>query len=216
MIVTIDGPAGAGKSTAARHLARHLGFRFLDTGAMYRAVAHAAINRQLPWHDVEAIADLARHLNIQLTDERVVVDGVDVTDAIRRVEVTTAVKHVADNGLVRKILVEFQRQFAAAAGNVVTEGRDQGTVAFPRAECKFFLTASPDERARRRMQDLERRGDQLPFDVVLAQQDERDQGDAARPIGAMIPADDAIEVRTDGLSREQVVQRLAELVQKRR
>lgn len=214
MIVTIDGPAGAGKSTVARALAQRLGFRFLDTGAMYRAVAWAAAERQLDWSQPERLLALAEQLDLRLDGDRVLVDGRDVTAAIRTSAVTAVTRYAADNPGVRAHLVRLQRQ-AAAGQNVVTEGRDQGTVAFPNAECKFFLTASPEERARRRLADLAARGEALALDEVLAQQNQRDEGDASRSVGPLVKAADAIEVCTDGLSRDDVLTRLESLVRAR-
>ena len=211
MIVAIDGPAGAGKSSAARALARRLGFRFLDTGAMYRAVALAALRRGLDWKNSEALAALARGLRMEVDERRVLLDGEDVTDAIRTSEVTAVTHYAANNQAVREHLVSLQRQ-AAGRDNVVTEGRDQGTVAFPDAECKIFLTATPAERARRRLLDLEQRGETASFEDVLAQQNLRDERDAARQVGPLKPAADAIQVITDGLTPEEVVDRLEELV----
>lgn len=211
MIVAIDGPAGAGKSSAARALARRLGFRFLDTGAMYRAVALAALRRGHDWTKPVALAELARRLCIEVDERRVLVDGEDVTDAIRTSEVTSFTHYAANNAAVREHLVALQRQIAGS-DNVVAEGRDQGTVAFPNAECKIFLTATPAERARRRLLDLERRGETASFEDVLAQQTLRDERDAAREVGPLRPAKDAIQVFTDGLSPEEVVDRLEELV----
>jgi cytidylate kinase len=211
MIVTIDGPAGAGKSSAARGLARRLGFRFLDTGAMYRAVTLAARERNLDLANVAALARLAGEIRVELSGDRVLLEGRDVTDAIRKFEIATATHYAADNPAVRAQLVLWQRA-AAAGSNVVTEGRDQGTVVFPDAECKIFLTADERERARRRHLDLQSRGEDIPFDEVLANQQLRDQRDAARPVGALIKADDAIEVFTDGLTPDEVVNKLEEIV----
>jgi cytidylate kinase/pantoate ligase/cytidylate kinase len=214
MIVTIDGPAGAGKSTAARALARRLGFRFLDTGAMYRAVAWGAIERGLPWDQPQALVDLARTLKIELRDDRAFVDGRDVTSAIRTSEVTAVTHYAANNPGVRQHLVELQRQIAGR-DNIVTEGRDQGTVVFPTAELKVFLTASPTERAQRRVQDLAGRGEELSLEDVLAQQARRDRSDESRPVGPLKPADDAVVLSTDGLSADEVVDRLEALVRER-
>jgi cytidylate kinase len=214
MIVAIDGPAGAGKSSAARGLARRLGFRFLDTGAMYRAVALAALRRGHDWNRPETLAELARHLTIELGDDRVLLDGEDVTKAIRTSEVTSLTHYAANNAAVRETLVLMQRR-AAGQDNVVAEGRDQGTVVFPRAECKIFLTATPAERARRRLLDLEARGEHATFDEVLAQQNLRDERDATREVGPLKPADDAVQLITDGLSPEQVVDRLEELAREK-
>jgi cytidylate kinase len=214
MIVTLDGPAGAGKSTTARALARRLGFRFLDTGAMYRAVALAAVDRNLPWSDPAALVELTGRMNVELRVDRVFLDGVDVTEAIRTSKITGVTHYAADNPGVRAILVEWQRS-AAAGDNIVTEGRDQGTVVFPHAECKIYLVASPDERARRRQKDLAARGEQVPLDKILAQQNQRDARDAGRTVGPMVPADDAIVFTTDGLSPAEVVDRLEAIVRER-
>jgi cytidylate kinase len=211
MIVTIDGPAGAGKSSIARRLAERLGFQFLDTGAMYRAVALAALRRGLGDGDAEAIARLADELTIDMRHERTLLNGEDVSNAIRTSDVSAAVYLAADNVAVRRRLVELQRQIAASR-DTVTEGRDQGTVAFPQAECKIFLTASPQERARRRHVELAQRGDCVSFDEVLAQQEDRDRRDASRPVGALVKAPDAVEVWTDGMTPEEVVDRLKKIV----
>jgi cytidylate kinase len=211
MIVTIDGPAGAGKSSAARALARRLGYRFLDTGAMYRAVTLAARERNIDLTNGEQLARLAGALRVELVDDRVLLDGRDVTTAIRRFEITDAIHYAADNPAVRTQLVAWQRA-AAANSNVVSEGRDQGTVVFPDAECKIFLTADEEERARRRHADLLARGEQIPFDEVLANQRLRDHRDRSRPVGALVKAEDAIEFSTDGLSPEEVVSRLEKIV----
>jgi len=214
MIVAIDGPAGAGKSTISRRLAERLGFAFLDTGAMYRAVALAAIRGGLGLDDAEAIAHLASELTIDFDGVHTLLNGEDVSAAIRTTEVSVAVHLAADNVVVRHRLVEFQRQIAADR-DIVTEGRDQGTVAFPAAECKIFLTASRQERARRRFEELSARGESVTYEEILAQQDDRDQRDALRPVGALIKAPDAVEVCTDGLSLDQVVDRLERIVRER-
>jgi cytidylate kinase len=211
MIVTIDGPAGAGKSTIARALAERLGFRFLDTGAMYRAVAWAALQRDHDWNQPDALVALARALQLDVGEKRVVVDGHDVTQQIRTAEVTAVTHYAANNPGVRAILVELQRQMAGT-DDFVTEGRDQGTVVFPHAECKIYLTASPEERARRRAQEMADRGQPTSVAEVLAAQNRRDASDASRAVGPMVAADDAVEVTTDGLTPAEVLDRLAELV----
>jgi CMP/dCMP kinase len=211
VIITIDGPAGAGKSTVARALAQRLGFRFLDTGAMYRAVALAALRRGLDWDAPDDLARLARKLDIRVLGQRIVLDGEDVTEAVRTSEVTAVTRYAADNPQVREILVELQRKLGGK-DNVVTEGRDQGTVAFPAAECKIFLTASPIERARRRLRDLQSQGEPVTLEQVLAAQQRRDREDASRDVGPLVPAADAVEVCTDGLSLEEVVDRLQSLI----
>jgi cytidylate kinase len=214
MIVTIDGPAGAGKSSIARKLAERLGFQFLDTGAMYRAVALAALRAGLGDGDAGKIARLAGELSLEMVHERTLLNGEDVSAAIRTPEVSAAVYLAADNVAVRQRLVELQRQIAGSR-DTVTEGRDQGTVAFPQAECKIFLTASPLERARRRHAELAERGERITLEEVLAQQADRDRRDAARPVGALLKAADAVEVWTDGLSPDEVVDRLEAIVRQR-
>jgi cytidylate kinase/pantoate ligase/cytidylate kinase len=210
MIITIDGPAGAGKSSVARALARRLGFAFLDTGAMYRAVALAGKRMGLDWDQTDDLADLARRINLVVEDDRIFLDGEDVSEEIRTSAVTAVTRYAADNPRVRRRLVDLQR--AAAAGkNIVTEGRDQGTVAFPNAECKIFLTASPQERARRRLSDLTAKGEPVTIEQVLAAQARRDEEDSSRAVGPLVPAPDAIEASTDGLSLDQVVDKLEKI-----
>lgn len=213
MIVAIDGPAGAGKSSAAKELAKRLEFQFLDTGAMYRAVALAALRKGLTAADADAIASLAEHVQIEFLGDNVKLNGDDVTNEIRAPEVSQNVHLAADNPRVRARMVELQRQFAAKA-NTVTEGRDQATVAFPDAECKIFLTASPEERARRRHKQLVKDGKQITLEEVLAAQNERDHRDSTRAVGRMEKAADAVELITDGLTPEQVVDRLEEIVRR--
>ena len=214
MIIAIDGPAGAGKSSAARALAQRLGFRFLDTGAMYRAVALAGLRREVDWHDAAALPRLARQIVIALDGDRVLLDGDDVTHQIRTLSVTSVTHYPANNPGVREHLVKLQRQ-VAGGWNVVTEGRDQGTVVFPHAECKIFLTASPRERAQRRLLDLRAHGESVTLEDVLADQNQRDRRDASRDVGPLKPADDAVEINTDGLSADEVVDRLEALARAR-
>lgn len=214
MVVTIDGPAGAGKSTASRALAKRLGFEFLDTGAMYRTVALAGLQRQIDWNDQRAVAEMLESLQIDLRGKSVCLNGEDVSAAIRASEVTTRVHLAADQPLVREHLVQLQRRVANNR-RMVTEGRDQGTVVFPDAVCKIFLTAPAKERAQRRFDELQRSGESVSFEEVLEQQRDRDERDTRREVGRLVAADDAIPVRTDGLSPDQVVDRLEQLVRDR-
>ena len=214
MIVTIDGPAGAGKSSTARLLAERLGFRFLDTGAMYRAVALAAVERQIALEQPEALAALAPALRIEYRDHKLWLDGRDVSREIRTTEVTSVTHYAANNPAVRQHLVELQRR-AAGTDDLITDGRDQGTVVFPQAECKIFLTASAEERARRRLQELQSRGEQTTLEEVLADQRQRDERDSSRDIGPLLPAIDSLIVCTDGMQPEEVVDHLEMLVRTR-
>lgn len=213
MIITIDGPAGAGKSTVARGLAERLGFQYLDTGAMYRAVALGGLRRKIDWSQPEELARLAPTLRIELAGNRVFLDGEDVSAAIRTQETTAVARYAAGNPEIRRYLVDLQRELASHA-DFVTEGRDQGTVAFPQARFKFFLTAGPEERARRRLLDLKSRGESATLEEVLAAQTARDRRDSTRECGPLAQADDAIEILTDGMSIKEVVGRLAEIVEK--
>ncbi|MGI8945629.1 MAG: (d)CMP kinase [Thermoleophilaceae bacterium] len=198
MVVAIDGPAGAGKSTVARAVARALGFTYLDSGAMYRAAALVLLE------EGGAASECAERLAVELGD-RVIVNGRDVTEAIRAPEVSEAASRIATNEKVRAALVKKQRALLAS-GDWVAEGRDIGTVVAPAAELKLFLTAPPEERARRRAAEL---GTDL--DTVLRDQALRDAQDETREHSPLRPAPGALELDTAGLSVEQVVERVAEL-----
>ena len=214
MIVTIDGPAGTGKSTVAKTLASRLGFEFLNPGAMYRAVAYACLQREIDLADVEAVGQVAPTLEIAFTKSRLILDGHDVTEAIHGQEVTLGASVVAANPLVRGCLVALQ-QAAARGTSLVTEGRDQGTVVFPEAECKFFLTASPVERAKRRQLELQAKGEVLPLEDLLSQQALRDERDQTRACSPLQPAEDAILIDTTAMSLEEVTGYLESLVHQR-
>jgi cytidylate kinase len=214
MIVTIDGPAGAGKSSTARRLAERLGFDFLDTGAMYRAVTFAAVRAGVPLEDEPALATLLGSLHLELPAGRVVLNGEDITDAIRQPEITAKSASIANSKVVRERLVEWQRDIARGR-DIVTEGRDQGTLVFPQAECKFYLTAEPRERARRRYQELVARGEAIALEDVLEAQEARDRRDAARAIAPMKPADDALVLDSTGLTLDDVVERMLAEVRRR-
>ena len=213
-VVTIDGPAGAGKSTVARRLANRLGWRFLDTGAMYRAVTLAAIRAEVDLTSESALDDLVDSLSVRLIADRVLLGEEDITNLIRGVEVTQASKFVADSPSVRRRLMSWQRAFAAES-NVVTEGRDQGTLVFPNAVRKFFLTASDEERAQRRVAEHEGRGETASFESVLHGHRDRDARDATRAIAPMKPAADAVVIDTTGLSIDSVVDRMVRDINER-
>ncbi len=210
-IIAIDGPAGAGKSTVTKLVAERLGLLFLDTGAMYRAIAWLVIQANLALDDEIEIAKLVDRANIVLTGDRVVVNDIDVTQIIRTQEVTSKVSQIATLGVVRAALVK-QQQAIGAQGGIVAEGRDMCTYVFPNAQVKIFLTASVQERARRRQQDLRDRGQ---GDVDLPELErsiaDRDEIDSNREIAPLKQAADAVEIITDRLSIEEVVDRIVNM-----
>jgi cytidylate kinase/pantoate ligase/cytidylate kinase len=214
MIVTLDGPAGAGKSSAARALAARLGWCYLDTGAMYRSITLMALDQGISLEDSPRVADLVERTVIEFRDGLVLADGRDVSTEIRTERITQATRAVADAADVRAAMKRVQRRMAEGL-DVVTEGRDQGSEVFPDAEVKVFLTASAEERARRRVQEELERGRPASLVDVQAAQTRRDEGDRTRAVGAMRPADDAVLLETDGLSREEVVSRIVALIEAR-
>ena len=209
MVIAIDGPAGAGKSTVARAVADALGLTYLDSGAMYRCVALTALRAGIDVDHSSAVGNLAREIRIEFRGDRVVLDGADVTDEIRAADVTTAASRVSVHPEVRAAMVARQRALIAT-GDYAAEGRDIGTVVSPDAPLKVFLTAEPDERARRRAADS---GE--PVDAVLAAQQARDARDRDREHGALRPADDSVEIDTTGLDVPQVTERVVALARDR-
>jgi cytidylate kinase len=209
MVIAIDGPAGAGKSTVARGVAGELGFTYLDSGAMYRCVALAALQEKADLDDGEAVGALAEGLEIDFDGQHVLLDGGDVSDEIRTPEVSAAASQVSIHPRVREAMVARQRQLIAL-GDYVAEGRDIGTVVSPEAPLKVFLTASDEERARRRAEEI---GED--FEAVLAAQQQRDARDTEREHGALRAAEDAVELDTTGLTRDEVIARVVALARGR-
>ncbi|QQR89022.1 MAG: (d)CMP kinase [Myxococcales bacterium] len=216
--VAIDGPAGAGKSTAAHGLAKRLGFVLVDTGALYRGVALAAKQAGIDVNDAQALGALSAKLHFEFRsnaqgEPRLWMNQVDVSDDIRRPDISRGASDVSRHPEVRQALLDIQRQLGSQ-DNVVLEGRDIATVVFPDAEFKFFLTADVDARAKRRLLELKRRGIEGKLEEVRAQIQERDAQDSGRAVAPLKAAEDAIIIDSTQMSLEQVIEHLAELVQK--
>jgi cytidylate kinase len=204
-VIAIDGPAGSGKSTVARALAARLGLEYLDTGAMYRGVTFSALRRGIDPGDAEVMARIVADVEIALSPEAVVVDGVDATIEIRGPEVSRAVSIVAANPGVRKEMVRRQRDWVTERGGGVLEGRDIGTVVFPDADLKVYLTADPEVRAARRSKEVS----DLDYETVAADLARRDALDQGREVSPLTEAHDAVLVDTTGLTVEQIIDRIA-------
>jgi cytidylate kinase len=215
-VIAIDGPSGAGKSTVGRALAEALGYTYLDTGAMYRALAFRALELNIPRTDSAALARLAATVTISFDDtgKRVLIDGRDVTDEIRTPEATKAASEVATTGAVRRELVRRQQDLGRAGG-VVCDGRDIGSVVFPNAEVKFYLDASPERRARRRFDELLAKGQDTSFEAVLSDIRARDHQDMSRKDSPLVCGPDAVCVDTTDLGQEEVISRLVAFVRQR-
>ena len=213
VVVTLDGPAGAGKSTVAKRVAVRLGVPYLDTGALYRAVAFVLDREGVPPVQGPALLGALEHLQVSLRGNRVWVGAEDVTDCLRSPRVDAVVSSYAALAVVRERVLELQRQ-QAMSGGVVAEGRDMGTVVFPRADLKIFLTASDEERARRRFEELRQRGVGVLFEEVLEGIRQRDTLDASRAVAPLRPAEDAVLVTTDGQTVDAIVEQIVTLFRK--
>ncbi len=215
MIITIDGPAGSGKSTSARKLAARLEIAYLDTGAMYRAIALAALQRRIDFKNSESLLRLAQELRLELdcgpTYTRVKSDGHDVSEAIRTMAVSAVISQVAKHQGIRNLLVEQQRRIGALLGSFVTEGRDQGSVVFPKADVRFVLEASPEKRAERRFQEMAAEGEVVTYEQVLENLRSRDAVDSKQWEG-LLALNGVVIIDTTQLSIADVVNRMAEVV----
>jgi cytidylate kinase len=218
IVVAIDGPAGAGKSTTARLLAAKLGYDLLDTGAIYRVMALLSKRAGVSWEDGKGVAALATGLDLRFQLEggvnHVLVGGADVTTDIRAPEMSDGASRVSALPEVRAALLDLQRRLGAQGG-VVVEGRDIGTVVFPTAGAKFFLTANAEERARRRVAELRAAGRPADFETTLAEMQARDQRDSTRDVAPLKQADDAVAIDSSGMTIDEVVSRMAAIVTSR-
>ena len=209
-VIAVDGPAGAGKSTVSKIVAARLGFTYIDTGAMYRAVGLKFLNSGQPFTE-NFLAEITRDIDIKLDDKaKVFLDGVDVTKEIRTPEVSKLASDVSKYGFVRKKLTDLQREMAAE-GAVIMDGRDIGTQVLPNADVKIFLTATLDERARRRFEELKAKGQSVTLDAIKLEIAARDKQDSEREIAPLKQADDAILIDSTGLTVDEVVAKILEL-----
>ncbi|WP_457643271.1 (d)CMP kinase [Persephonella sp.] len=219
MIIAIDGPAGSGKSTIAKMLAKKLGFTYIDTGAMYRAVALKVKNSGIDPDSEKDVVELMKKTNIQLLNSdgsvKVLLDGKDVSNLIRTEEIGKTASQIARHPQVRKVLVQMQREMGKKAVNAVIEGRDTGTVIFPDADLKIFLTASPEERAERRYRELKEKGLNVTYQQILKEVKERDYLDETRKDSPLRPADDAVVIDTTGKTLQQVFEEILALVNRK-
>ena len=215
-VITIDGPAGSGKSTIARLIADRLGFSFLDTGAMYRAITYALMSNNTDFDDTPAIKSTLENNEFSFQDTGSLLaaslNGEDITARLRQTDVTRNVSKIASIDFVRDKLVELQRDFARNTGCTVTEGRDQGTVVFPDAVAKFFLTADSIERAKRRYKELKDGGIEVDFEQLKKDIQKRDESDTSRKIAPLRKAEDAIEIDTTNLDIEGVVAKILQIL----
>lgn len=218
LTIAIDGPSGAGKSTVARALATALGYTYIDTGAMYRAVALMGIDAGVPLEDEAGTISLTESMDLQFAPgvsatQRVVVNGADVTESLRTKEVTRLSSPASAISGVRRVLVSLQQRMGAGGG-VVMEGRDIGTVVFPNAEVKVFLTASEEERALRRWRERSSKGDSVTVEEIMLQQRERDARDSSRADSPLRAAPDSVTINSDGMSADEVVNYILNLCRK--
>ncbi len=213
MIITIDGPAASGKGTVAKGIASRLGFEYLDTGAMYRAVALAVIRRQVSCDDWNGVGGILAHISLEMPTGRVCLYGDDITEAIRRPEISQGASKVAEIPAVRAFLIPQQRQIAAGR-NIICEGRDQGTDVFPESPLKFFITGDVRTRAERRYKQHREQGLESTMEQEIADLKERDKRDSEREVGPLREPPDAIHIDTTNMSAEEVLNRLEEEIRK--
>ena len=218
LIVAIDGPAGAGKSTVAKRLAKELGYTYMDTGAMYRAFAWKVKQGAIDLEDEKKLREVLRRTNVELSERegnlKVLLDGRDVSSEIRSPELSQWASKISALGPVRERMVELQRAMGARGGMVV-EGRDIGTVVFPQAEVKIFLTAGPEERAKRRFAELEGQGKQVSLDETMEEMKQRDRRDQKRALAPLRRAEDAVAIDSTTHSVDEVMERIMQEIKKK-
>ncbi|WP_457623679.1 (d)CMP kinase [Persephonella sp.] len=216
MIITIDGPAGSGKSTVAKMLSKKLGYTYIDTGAMYRALALKVLNKKIDPEDKEYVLTILKNTKIDLQTDpqnnRVFLDGKDVTDLIRTEEIGKTASKIARYPEVRRFLVKIQRELGLKSKNAVLEGRDAGTVIFPDADIKIFLTASPEIRAKRRYDELKKKGLNVIYTEILNQVIERDKIDQTRKDSPLRPAENSKIIDSSNMSIDEVVNKILEII----
>ncbi|MCT8546281.1 (d)CMP kinase [Glaesserella parasuis] len=215
IVITVDGPSGAGKGTLCHALAEKLGFDFLDSGAIYRILALAAVKQGIAFENETALAQLGRNLNVKFVPQnneiQVILDGENVGDQIRTAQAGQNASKIAVYPQVREALLQRQRDFRSPKG-LIADGRDMGTVVFPEAEIKFFLDASAEERTKRRVKQLQEKGFNANFDEILAEIKERDFRDRNRPVAPLVPAKDAMILDSTHLSIEEVIQQALDYI----
>lgn len=218
LIVAIDGPAGAGKSTVAKRVAKEMGYTYMDTGAMYRAFAWRVVKEGLDLKNEEALRKALRDTRIELAERdgraQVLLNGTDVSGWIRTPELSQMASRVSTSKIVRQRMVELQREMGSKGG-VVAEGRDIGTVVFPNAEVKIYLDASSQERARRRFEELRSRGDRVDMAETREEMEERDRRDRERDVAPLRPADDAVVIDSTAVDVDSVVERIMEEIKRK-
>lgn len=214
MIITMDGPAGSGKSSLAKRLATHLGFEFLDTGAMYRACAFALNEKQIELDDLDSIEQILNQIELSFINGEIHINGMNRSNEIRTREITRLSSPVSAIPIVREKMVELQRKITEGQ-NFVAEGRDMGTVVFPDSKCKIYITASPEERARRRVNQLTQKGEAADFNEILRDINERDARDQSREHSPLKPATDAVILDTSDLDFDAAFRAVLEIAQKK-
>ena len=210
-IITIDGPAGAGKSSLAKEIAKRFGYTHLDSGALYRAIGVAAKEAGIDLTDERAVVELAKKLKIELKENRVFLNGKEITEKIRAPEAGTLASQVAQHREVREVVVKILRELAQGK-EVVIDGRDAGSYIFPEAELKIYLTASPEERAKRRHKELTQKGFKIPYEKVLREVIERDKKDASRKFAPLVIPEGAVVIDSTGIGLEELLIKVEELI----